>query len=100
MSPYMLGDAGKLAATETPPLYDLYAVVNHYGAVHIGHYTAVVKPPCSEGEGDGCEEWEGCQRGCEGWGGKSVTNVRSNWVYMCVKCVRSGGCEGVRSKSV
>ncbi len=53
MSPYMLGDAGRMASTEAPPTYDLYAIVNHYGVVHIGHYTAMVKPPCSEGNG-GC----------------------------------------------
>ncbi len=68
MSPYMLGDAGKLVTPETPPLYDLYAVVNHYGAVHIGHYTAIVKPPCSEGTGENYN---------------SVWSVR----YVCVECM-------------
>ena len=49
MSPYMLGDASKQITPDHPPLYDLYAIVNHYGVVHIGHYASMVKPPSTEG---------------------------------------------------
>ena len=43
MSPYLIGkghDGGP------PPLYDLYAVVNHYGGILGGHYTSFVR--CSD----------------------------------------------------
>ena len=51
MTPYMLGDASKLISPEALPIYDLYAIVNHYGIlqIDIGHYTAMVKPPSNEG---------------------------------------------------
>ena len=42
MSPYMLDATPR---PDKPPIYDLYAVVNHYGNVYRGHYAAVVKPP-------------------------------------------------------
>ncbi len=45
MSPYMLGDAANEIADDSPPVYDLYATVNHYGNVYVGHYAACVKPP-------------------------------------------------------
>ncbi len=36
MSPYLLGDSeGK------QPIYDLYAVSNHMGSLHGGHYTSL-----------------------------------------------------------
>ena len=44
MSPYLLGDAAKDISPETPPIYDLYATVNHYGNIYIGHYVATVNP--------------------------------------------------------
>jgi ubiquitin carboxyl-terminal hydrolase 19 len=47
MSPYLLGDAAEEISPETPPIYDLYATVNHYGNIYIGHYVATVKPPLS-----------------------------------------------------
>ncbi|XP_076074330.1 ubiquitin carboxyl-terminal hydrolase 19-like [Mytilus galloprovincialis] len=43
LSPYLIGkghDGGP------PPLYDLYAVVNHYGGILGGHYTSFVR--CSD----------------------------------------------------
>ena len=45
MSPYMLGEAANQISPEHPPIYDLYATVNHYGSVYIGHYVAFVHPP-------------------------------------------------------
>lgn len=33
------------AAAEGLPLYDLYAVTNHFGSLHGGHYTAFAKNP-------------------------------------------------------
>jgi len=42
MSPYMLEATQR---PDNPPIYDLYAVVNHYGSGYQGHYAAVVKPP-------------------------------------------------------
>jgi len=29
--------------TNSPPVYDLYATVNHFGSVFFGHYTAYVQ---------------------------------------------------------
>lgn len=52
MSPYLLGDAPSDIPPETPPIYDLYATVNHYGNIYIGHYVANVKPPSSQGRSD------------------------------------------------
>lgn len=52
MSPYLLGDAANEIPPETPPIYDLYATVNHYGNIYIGHYVANVKPPSSQGSSD------------------------------------------------
>lgn len=40
LSPYLLG---KGHDHEPHPLYDLYAVVNHYGGILGGHYTSFVK---------------------------------------------------------
>ena len=51
MSPYLLGDAAEEISPETPPIYDLYATVNHYGNIYIGHYVATVKPPLSKEKG-------------------------------------------------
>ena len=53
MSPYLLGDAANQlhVSAETPPLYDLHAVVYHYGNSYIGHYTNTAKAPSSEGLG-------------------------------------------------
>jgi ubiquitin C-terminal hydrolase len=34
-----------LSPQETPPIYDLYAVSNHYGSLGGGHYTAIAKSP-------------------------------------------------------
>ena len=56
MSRYLLGEAAKLVSSETPPLYDLYAVVYHYGNSYIGHYTNAAKPPSSEGLGEDYSE--------------------------------------------
>ena len=42
MSPYMLEAA---VQPDNPPVYDLYATVNHYGISYGGHYSAIVKPP-------------------------------------------------------
>jgi hypothetical protein len=46
MTPFMLGGASP-THDKTPPIYDLYATVNHCGAVYMGHYIAQVKPPLS-----------------------------------------------------
>ena len=43
MAPFLLGEAA--TNLSTPPIYDLYATVNHYGSVYIGHYMATAKPP-------------------------------------------------------
>jgi hypothetical protein len=51
MSPHLLGDAANQISAETPPLYDLHAVVYHYGNSYIGHYTNTAKAPSSEGLG-------------------------------------------------
>ena len=45
MSPYMLGEAANQFTDDSPPIYDLYATVNHYGNVYLGHYASCVKPP-------------------------------------------------------
>ena len=49
MTPYILGEAATHANSKALPIYDLYATVNHYGAVYMGHYTAHVKPSCCKG---------------------------------------------------
>lgn len=43
MSSFMLGEAASCLEADAPPIYDLYATVNHYGAVYMGHYIAQVK---------------------------------------------------------
>jgi hypothetical protein len=43
LSPYLIG---KGHDNDPPPLYDLYAVVNHYGGILGGHYTSFVR--CSD----------------------------------------------------
>lgn len=53
MSPYLLGDAANDIPPETPPIYDLYATVNHYGNIYIGHYVANVKPPQGSSDKEG-----------------------------------------------
>ncbi|KAL3852453.1 hypothetical protein ACJMK2_016087 [Sinanodonta woodiana] len=40
LSPYYVGAQ---PANEPPPIYDLYAVVNHHGGILGGHYTAYVR---------------------------------------------------------
>lgn len=40
LSPYT-----KIGADKSPPVYDLYAVVNHYGGILGGHYTSFVRTP-------------------------------------------------------
>ena len=32
-------------------IYDLYATVNHYGNVYLGHYTASIKSPVGDSKG-------------------------------------------------
>ena len=56
MSPYLLGEASKQISRDAPPLYDLYAVVYHYGNSYIGHYTNAAKAPSSEGLGENYSE--------------------------------------------
>ena len=34
------------------PIYDLYATVNHFGAVYIGHYMAQVRGASNNKKGD------------------------------------------------
>ena len=51
MSPYVLGEAADRISTESPPIYDLFAVVNHYGNVHLGHYAATIRSPVGDEEG-------------------------------------------------
>ena len=51
MKPYLWG--GGIAGTASEeennedPIYDLYAVINHHGAVGFGHYTAYDLSPAS-----------------------------------------------------
>ena len=52
MSPYLIGDAINQISSDCPPIYDLYATVNHYGAVYLGHYTALIKSPVGETKGN------------------------------------------------
>ncbi|XP_062607024.1 ubiquitin carboxyl-terminal hydrolase 19-like isoform X1 [Saccostrea cucullata] len=40
LSPYT-----KVGGDKSPPVYDLYAVVNHYGGILGGHYTSFVRTP-------------------------------------------------------
>ena len=37
MTPYILGEAANQITPDTAPIYDLYASVNHYGNVYLGH---------------------------------------------------------------
>jgi len=54
MGPYLRGGgiscAGSEAENNEAPIYDLYAVSNHYGGSGFGHYTAYGYAP-------GCREW-------------------------------------------
>jgi len=51
MSKYMEENALKdISTTNHPPLYDLYATVNHFGSVFFGHYTAYVQSHKEDGE--------------------------------------------------
>ena len=44
MSKYVEENALKdTSVTNCPPVYDLYATVNHFGSVFFGHYTAYVQ---------------------------------------------------------
>ena len=52
MSPYMVPVAvnpspspSSSSSSSPPPEYDLYGVVNHFGNVYMGHYTACARPP-------------------------------------------------------
>lgn len=52
MSPYMVPVAlnpslspSSSSSPSPPPEYDLYGVVNHFGNVYMGHYTACARPP-------------------------------------------------------
>ena len=36
---------GNRPANEPPPIYDLYGVINHYGGILGGHYTAYARTP-------------------------------------------------------
>ena len=49
MAPYILGEAATQITLET--LYDLYATVNHYGTVSLGHYTSTIKSPVGDKTG-------------------------------------------------
>lgn len=57
MTPYMLGDAAQLVSSFNPPIYDLYAVANHYGNTYNGHYTTMVKPAGGLTNDRGEPEW-------------------------------------------
>ena len=46
MSPYVKG------TTSSSSVYDLYATVNHYGAVFMGHYIANIKSPTGDSRGE------------------------------------------------
>ena len=39
---------GKSLSQESAPVYDLMGVVNHYGGIFGGHYTAYTRLPCAE----------------------------------------------------
>ena len=58
MTPYLLGEAANQLSAESPPLYDLHAVVYHYGNSYIGHYTNTAKASSSEGLGKDYSEWQ------------------------------------------
>ena len=58
MTPYLLGEAANQLSAESPPLYDLHAVVYHYGNSYIGHYTNTAKAPSGEGLGKDYSEWQ------------------------------------------
>ena len=60
MTPFMLGESSTHLAGKAPPIYDLYATVNHYGAVYMGHYIAQVKPPCLQQRGEYNRSISGC----------------------------------------
>lgn len=53
MSPYIHTDTSSstAATNSTPAVYDLYATVNHYGAVFAGHYVANVLAPNGDKRG-------------------------------------------------
>ena len=51
MSKYVEENALKdISVTKHPPVYDLYATVNHFGSVFFGHYTAYVQSREDESE--------------------------------------------------
>ena len=51
MSKYMAEGALKdTSQSSHPPVYDLYATVNHFGSVFFGHYMAYIRPHENEGE--------------------------------------------------
>ena len=51
MTPYILGEAANQITPDTAPIYDLYATVNHYGNVYLGHHTASIKSPVGDSTG-------------------------------------------------
>lgn len=42
LSKFCIGHKGDI---QQPPIYDLYAVINHYGGMIGGHYTAYARLP-------------------------------------------------------
>lgn len=40
MSPFMIEEAVSRIEVDAPPIYDLYATVNHSGQIYRGHYIA------------------------------------------------------------
>ena len=51
MSKYVEEKALKdIKVTSCPPVYDLYATVNHFGSVFFGHYTAYVQSQENDSE--------------------------------------------------
>jgi len=51
MSKYMAEGALKdTSLSGHPPVYDLYATINHFGSVFFGHYMSYIRPHENEGE--------------------------------------------------
>ncbi|XP_048740346.2 ubiquitin carboxyl-terminal hydrolase 19-like isoform X2 [Ostrea edulis] len=55
LSPYT-----KTGANESPPIYDLYGVVNHYGGILGGHYTSFVRTPDAKDPTKNEMDWRLC----------------------------------------
>lgn len=45
LSKFCIGQKDEM---QQPPIYDLYAVINHYGGMIGGHYTAYARLPCDK----------------------------------------------------